>query len=639
MLRHCLAFAGTLLLGALIGKLAQPAIPPKATQDEPTESLAGQAPAPTAPVTAADPAARPTQPDLADWWDFLQTLERATLAELPALWDALPLPERNPPASPGSSPRHRMLIERWTELDPAGALAFVKEKAPEESLLFVVVFESWAQLDPEAALTALQGESNPEIQNRGVAGFLHSFMEEPAQLIQWAKRFTWIDTSNLKQYSFARECPDDLWRRLLAADRTGLYEIAAHLPPWFRQKIDRIALMEQATTDLPSALASLKERRLTQEEVSALAGDLGSLAKSHPASALAILEALSAASDGTPLMKGDAVALEIVGPLVKHLAASDPAAAAAFINKHLYPSNRFSLVDAIYPELFAANPAAALIVAQALPLFPTELTPLPTFKDRQTALDILPKAPPSWRRDQALQSTLDQWQRESPAEAQAWVNALPPGEWRDRASAILEGQAMNSSVLSLKLQEITLRHQPDQTPFAVEDMGKAASQAAGADPSGTLALLGGWPPGPARELAMEKAASFAAGQSTAKALDWVQQISDPSAQAEAVRGVLGIWTTHEPLAASEWLPTLAPGPVREAAVDRFAETIAALDPAASLAWAVTLTDPTSRSARLEKTYRKWVTDDPTASAALREIPGLSPADVQQLLTLPTPATK
>jgi hypothetical protein len=238
-----------------------------------------------------------------------------------------------------------------------------------------------------------------------------------------------------------------------------------------------------------------------------------------------------------------------------------------------------------------------------------------------------------------LQSTLDQWQHESPAEAQAWVNALPPGEWRDRASAILEGQSMNSNVVSLKLQEITLRHQPDQTPFALEDMGRAASQAAGADPSGTLALLGDWPPGPARQLAMEKASSFAAGQSTAKALNWAQQIPDPTAQAEAVRGVLGIWTAHEPLAASEWLPTLAPGPVREAAVDRFAETIAALDPASSLAWAVTLTDPAARSARLETTYRKWVTDDPAASAALREIPGLSPADVQQLLTLPASAPK
>ena len=634
MLRHCLAFAGTLLLGALVGRIAHPTVPPKATQDEPTASLPGQAPAPTAPVTAAAPTARPTQPALADWWDFLQSLERATLADLPSLWDALPLPERNPPASPGSSPRHRMLIERWTELDPAGALAFVKEKAPAEALLFVVLFESWAQLDPEAALTALQGESNPEIQNRGVAGFLHSFMEEPAQLIHWAKRFTWIDSSQLKEYSFARECPDDFWRRLLAADRTGLYEVADHLPPWFRQKIDRIALMEQATTDLPSVLASLKEHRLTQEEASALAGDLGSLAKSHPASALAILDSLSAASDGTPLVKGKEGMLEVARPLVKHLAASDPATAAAFINKHLESSNRFAFAETLYPELFASNPAAALIVAQLLPFVPTEFTPLATFKDRQTALDILPKAPPSWRRDQALQSTLDQWQRESPDEAQAWVNALPPGECRERASAILEGHAINNSVLSLKLQEITLRHQPDQTPFALDEVGKSATQAAQADPSGTLALLGGWPPGPARQLAMEKAASFAAGQSSAKALDWAQQIPDPTAQAEAVRAVLGIWTAHEPLAASEWLPTLTPGPVREAAMDRFSETIATLDPAASIAWAVTLTDPAARAARLETTYRKWSTRDPASATALGEIPGLSPADVQQLLTLP-----
>ncbi len=639
MLRHCFAFAGTLLLGALIGRVAHPSVPPKGRQDDPNAALPDQVAAPTAPAITSIPKTRPSQPALADWWDFLKTLERATLADLPALWDVLPLPERTPPVSPGNSPRHRMLIERWTELDPVGALAFIKEKAPEETLLFVVGFESWAQLDPEAALTALQGESNPEIQNPGIAGFLHSFMEEPAQLIQWAKRFTWIDTSQLKQDTFARECPDDLFRRLLAADRTGLYEIADHLPPWFRQQIDRLALIVQATTDLPSVLAALKENPLSQEAASALAGDLGSLAKSHPANALAILDALSAASDGTPLLKEGAGILAVAGPLVKYLAASDPAAAVAFINKHLESSNRFSLAEPLYSELFASNPAAALIVAQTLPFLPTEFVPLPIFKDRQTALEILPDAPPSWRRDQALQSTLDQWRRESPIEAQAWVDALPAGEYRDRAAAIMEGQEKHSRVLALNLQEFTLRNQPDPTPFALEELGKSASQAVQADPSGTLALMGGWAPGPARQLAMEKAASFVAGQSTAKALDWVQQIPDPTAQAEAVRGVLGIWTAHEPLAASEWLPTLAPGPVREAAVDRFAETIAALDPAASLAWAVTLTDPAARTARLETTYRKWITDDPGAAAVLSEIPGLSPSDVQQLLTLPAAASK
>ncbi len=639
MLRHCLAFAGTLLLGALVGRIAQPAVPPKATQDDPTESLPGQAPASTVPVTIAAPVARPTQPVLADWWDFLQTLERATLADLPALWDALPLPERNPPVSPGNSPRHRMLIERWTELDPAGALAFVKVKAQEEKLLFVVLFESWAQLDPEAALTALQGESNPEIQNRGVAGFLHSFKEEPAQLIQWAKRFNWMDASKLDKRAFASACPDDLLRRLLDADRPSLYEIAAHLPPWFLQRLETLTLIQQATTDLPGVLASLKDRRLTQEEAVNLAENLGNLVKIHPASAIAILDALSAASDGAPLIKTN-ISEQIAGPLVKYLASSDPAAAAAFITKHVEIGAKFGLGEKTYQELFAANPAAALIVAQALPPFPPEFSSLPAFKDRQSALDILPNAPLSWRRDRALQTTLDQWRSESPAAAQAWVEALPPGEWRDRASAILSAKDLNQNLLSLQLQEITLRHQTAQTPVDLKEVELSTNMAALADLTGTLSLLGDWPPGPARQAAMEKAATISAGQSTAKALDWAQQIPDPAASADAIRGVVGVWSEHEPLAASEWLPTLAPGPVREAAVDRFAQTIATLDPAASLAWATTLIDPATRANRLETTYRKWATTDPTsAAAALSEIPGLSPADLNQLRTPPAPSAK
>jgi hypothetical protein len=95
---------------------------------------------------------------------------------------------------------------------------------------------------------------------------------------------------------------------------------------------------------------------------------------------------------------------------------------------------------------------------------------------------------------------------------------------------------------------------------------------------------------------------------------------------------MAVWAKHEPLAASEWLPTLAPGPVREAAVDRFAETISSLDPAAGFAWAATLTDPTARAARLETTYWKWAAEDPAAARATAQAtPGFNLAVLQQHL--------
>lgn len=636
MLRCLLSFSGMFVLGALAVRIAHSIFPPVPQHNGPTAAAPGEALARTAPVTTKSPGTRPSQPALAEWWDFLQTLDRATLEDLPALWDTLPLPEDKPSPSLENSPRHRMLIERWTQLDPVGAIAFIQENAPEEPQLYSVVFAAWAQSDPQAALASLRGEPDSQIQNRGIAGFLLSFAEEPNQLMAWARRFTWVDASQLSQDAFARECPDDLFRRLLAVDRAGMHEFAGQLPPWFREQIDRLALLEQTTTDLPSVLATLKQNPLSRKAAIALAGDLGSLAASHPDSAIAVLETLLAASDGTPLLSGEVRTQAIGGPLVKHLAASDPEAAVAFISRHLDPSYRFSLSETIYPELFASNPAAALVVARVLPFFPAELLPLPSFKDRQTALEVLPDAPPSWRRDQAMQHVLDQWMRESPGDAKAWLDALPAGEWRERASVILAGQTTNTHVLSLKLQEITLRHHHDQSPSALAELGKSASQAAQADPAGTLEMLGSWAPGPAREFAIEKAAVYAAGQSTAKALEWVQKIPDPIAQAEAVRGVLGIWTAHEPQAASEWLPTLAPGPVREAAVDRFAETIASLDPAASLAWATTLTDPAARTSRLETTFRRWAADDPVAAEALANIPGLSSTDVQHLLAPPAP---
>ena len=599
-------------------------------------------PASPAPATAGlpdIPAPRPTQPVLADWWDFLQTLDRATLADLPALWTALPLPESAPPASPGNSARHQMLIERWTELDPTGALAFVKEKARDGDGLFVILFQTWARQDPETALATLQGETEPKIQSHGVAGFLLSFKEDPAKLIHWAKRFNWLDAGKLEDREFTAACPDDLLRRLLDADRLGLYEIAAHLPPWFLQRLETLTLLQQATTDLPAVLATLKDRPFTKDEAVNMVDQLATLSKSAPASALAILEALRTASGGVALIAGNS-SHDLGSTLVKYLAAKDPKAAVTFIKQHLDGSAKLNISSTAYYELLATNPAAALVIATAIPLMPNEIMPVATFKDRQTALSILPDAPPSWRRDQAIQVALDQWRTESPEAAVTWLKSLPEGEWRDRAATILEDTEAHSNVVSLKLQAITVQDQSELTESVLDDVRKTAGQAAQSDLPGTLNTLADWPPGPARQAALLEAAKYAATGDTAGTLAKIQQLTNPSVQADGIRGVLAIWTAHEPLAASEWLPTLTPGPMRESAVDSFAETIAALDPSASLAWAATLTDPAARFARLEITYRKWVTDDPAAAAAaLGEIPGLSRADLQQLRTPPAPATK
>lgn len=579
---------------------------------------------------------RSAQPHLADWRDFIQQLERATTADLEKIWESLPRgKDGQGNMSPGSSPRHRLVIERWAELDPAGALSFVKEKVPDEILLAVVVFQTWTQHDPESALTALQGETNSKYQHPGIAGFLLSFREEPGKMVQWAKRFTWVDAKELDLNRFKRDCPDELLRRLLEADRPGLYEIAKHMPPWFEQRLESLTFLDMAANDLSAAIASLKTRILTKEHAAGIADFLGTLSQTHPAKAIAILDALSDFADGGKLVKGES-GKKIAADLVKYLAASDPTAAAAFISRHLDISTGFQLVESSYHELFATNPAAALQVAQALPPYAPEIFPGPEFHDRQTALAVLPSSPSSWWRDRALQTTLDQWQKESPAAARAWMDSLPPGEFRDRAAVVLAGQDLNKNLVSLQLQEITLRNQTSFNPAELKSLQMATGMAVRADPAGTLSVLGGWPPGPGRETAMESAASVAAGQSTAQALAWAQQIPDPAAQAEAIKGVVGVWTAHEPLAASEWLPTLPPGPVREAAVDRFAENMAELDPAASLAWAGSLADPAARAKRLESTWRKWVSSDPAgAAAALAEIPGLTPADVQLLQTAPS----
>lgn len=583
---------------------------------------------------------RPAQPELAELWDFLQALERATTPDdLRTLWDSLPPPEGNPKESPSAESWHRLMIERWAELDPAGAIAFHKKNSPDKPQHYQLIFQTWARLDPESALTALQAEPDKSLMSQGVAGFLSSFREEPVMFIRWARRLASAGSLKLQEDEISTWCPDEFLIRLLKTDPSGLEEIAAHLDPSFAQHLETLKLLQQATTDLPGLLSELKAHPLAPEDSARLARNLVGLSLTRPAAAIALLDALSDASGGAPSLDG-IYHEEVAGLLLKHLAKTDPSAAAAFLSKHVGTDNRIGGIDIVFSEIFATDPAGALVIAEVLPPYPTELIPLPSFKDRQAALEILPSAPPSWRRDRLIQSTLDQWQRESPTEVQAWVDNLPPGEWHDRAAAALAGKEIHQNLLALDLQKITLGGKTAPSPIYLAEVESAATMAAQSDLDGTLARLANWPPGPARQSAMEAAGVIAANQSTAKALAWAQQIPDPYAAADAVRGVIGILTQFEPLAASEWLSSLTPGALREAAVDRFSEKIAELDPMASLSWAATLSDPVARDKRLKASFQKWLSDDPTSAAAgLAEIPGLSPQDRKALVTTSLPSAK
>jgi hypothetical protein len=84
-------------------------------------------------------------------------------------------------------------------------------------------------------------------------------------------------------------------------------------------------------------------------------------------------------------------------------------------------------------------------------------------------------------------------------------------------------------------------------------------------------------------------------------------------QANIYHRVAQAYVQHDPLAASEWIATLATGPERDASVKTLVNHIAKTDPEAGFIWAATVSDPNDRRNSLSQVVRDWAQANPLAA--------------------------
>jgi hypothetical protein len=113
-------------------------------------------------------------------------------------------------------------------------------------------------------------------------------------------------------------------------------------------------------------------------------------------------------------------------------------------------------------------------------------------------------------------------------------------------------------------------------------------------------------------------------QDTAKWLGWMEQNLPRDKAGERTEAVISQWAREDFKAAGDWINQTPGGPVRDAAVGSYAETLSEHEPEAAARWAETLPHGQARDKALQSVYREWSMKDPAAARDFALSHGLRP---------------
>ncbi len=585
-------------------------------------------------VVADTPLKRPGNQETGKMWDLLQRVDKATLEELPNLWEELETrakADTSPRDAP--SPWMVMLAERWTELDPGAAADFFAGK-PERAWMLRTVFGAWSRTDPSAALNALSALTESRHRQLAAVGIFAAAAGNPAELISWGRKLTFLEGTKLSETAFDAVIPPEALHGAYAFDSAACLELAGHLPPWFRQRLEALKILDAASGDLPAALAAIDGMKLDNDGAGRLCRNLLPLAGTHPGRLLDILGHLAGTRGPGWFRWDDDNAI----PAMTLLAKAAPDRVESLLNDAFSDSpgreyHRFHLAAG----LMESDPRLALRLAPPGTFWNEELWgPAPVARivsSPARTLELVREAPPSPLRDSMMQAALKEMMGNTPEEAKAWLDSLPAGELQNIARTTMEYTGSPRADLLQAAASIENLGTDRWNNARIQDVARIMLEK---DQAGTVAEVLSWPRGEARDAALEATAKAWAAWSTPEALTWAASVPEDS-RSRVISGILQTWAATEPAAASEYLSALPEGAARDAPAAGFARGLAGIDPAGALQWVATIQDSPLRATTLAEIAENWLRTDPEAARrAIPLVPGLTVEEKGKLAAFTTP---
>lgn len=623
-----IAALASLLAGYFAGRSGTPPAEPEGDRGTRPDAIAG---APETPVERTD-----GSKSSAAIRDSLRTVNKAEVPELKQLLEAADREDEDG-LSGGTLYRRTAILERWAELDPAGAMAYAVEAEDEDQLLSSV-FAVWARGNPDAAIEALAG-LEPYSRLPAVRGVVEAAGGDATRLLRWLPSLTGLLPEEIDPVDLDRLLTPAELRRLATADPDATREIMKSLPPGALGAYEgaRLAIAAQSGPD--AALRLLETMSLQPEHAGPLVAQLQELAQTSPDTACSILLRIAAMPGMKDSMSGgDDAAIRTYQSVFRGLITTDPERAVTLLREVTNGFMRTAIVsDSLRLDL-QDNLQRALELGPLMTAYDAMvealLPPLP-IRDPAAALAAARDAPPSAFRDYVIASAAQLWEQDDPGRAAQWTAGLPPGEFRELLESSLAGTSLPNGIARLEQLTINLRHHPDD-PDAAARAEFAARLAVSSDPQAAAEIAAKWPAGTARDSAVRTITGEWWAAEPGAALVWTESLP-ADVRATALTGIAKTWTATDPIAASEWIDTLEPGPDREATVDAFSGTLTDTDPERALVWAATLTDPDRRARRLGEIARYWMEFSPAeAKAVIGGLDTLTPDECTQLQSSGSP---
>ena len=102
---------------------------------------------------------------------------------------------------------------------------------------------------------------------------------------------------------------------------------------------------------------------------------------------------------------------------------------------------------------------------------------------------------------------------------------------------------------------------------------------------------------------------------TGKWAEWMSEKLPPEKGDPGIRNMVTQWTQNDHKAAGQWLDTTPEGPMRNSAIQAYAETVSKYEPEAAAEWAELLPSGKKRDGTLKKIYQSWPDRDSSPAAA------------------------
>jgi hypothetical protein len=558
------------------------------------------------------------------------------------------------------------VMSAWTDADPEGAMAFVKESPSKtfRNMAYDSIFGVLAESNPEDAISRAKelGTAAERLNALAAAGWATarrdpreamrlfggmkelpdhvrtSLIDELAKVspeeavaelakvsptqrdrfwnsegvfTTWAASdpealLAWAGTAtdlNMRNSAYRAFC-----RRMASEDPAGTLQKVDTMPAHLRSELVGAVMESWADVDLPGALAAAKGISQPAERERAMAAIVNRLDWMDPAEASKVVQAMPKGNARTSALENLSYGLYWQSPAER-----------AAILAQFEGAEHSRIAGRVAGAMIAEDAEAAMKLFKEIP--PTQrgeydfryfISSLAQH-DPQQALKFAASLESASERSQAVRQTIQHMASLSPQEAARAMEAMNDPKDRQQALvALADSWGARDPEAAMRWAESL---SGDEQTAALAKLLPEQARNNPSEAAGRLQSLlenPGNTSGAVLQSATGELASEWAGRNPVEAATWVAGLPAGSAAESGATSLVRNWSTHDPAAAADWISNLPDGGVKDAAIQPLVESIRQNDPETAFSWGLSIQDAAKRAAVMEATIKNWNTNDADA---------------------------